>query len=387
MKLVNIALDPTPAIGEHKGAIGDVSDRLDNLSDFVGEIHHICRAPGDAKPVIRKSHNLTAYAVPSKFKILYPILAFLKGSKVIKENDTDVIYAQDPFLCGLGGCLLSKFYNVPLIIGLHADFLDNPYWVNEKISNSFLNVLGKILIRRANLWRAVSHRIKERLVEMGISEDKILVVPTGGGVDVGVFSKADGSKIRKDIESKGYNNIVLFVGRLVKQKNLPLLLRVAKIVGQKHPKTLFLLVGDGELKETLEHMIHNMSLKNVLLLGKIPYSDIPNYYAACDIVILTSNYEGLPKTVEEGLAAGKPVVSTRVSGSTELVINGKTGYIADIGDANEFSQRLLELLSNESLRKKMGKEAKKLIKSKYDRKKNFKQMYSNMYSLAADSRR
>jgi glycosyltransferase involved in cell wall biosynthesis len=387
MKLMNIALDPTPAIGERGSSIGDVSERLVYLSDLVGEIHHICRAPGSAGPSIRKEHNLTTYAVPSRFKFLYPFLAFLKGAGIIKSNGMDVIYAQDPFLCGLGGYLLSRFYDVPLIMGMHADFLDNPHWVDEKPSNSLLNALGKSLVGRADMWRAVSHRIKERLVEMGVPEDRILVVPTGGGIDVEAFAKADGSKIRREFKSKGYDNIVLFVGRLAKQKNLPLLLEVAKVIDQKHPRTLFLLIGSGKQKENLECMIHEMGLRNLLLLGKIPYSSLPDYYVACDIVVLTSNYEGLPKTVEEAFAAGKPVVSTRVSGSTELVIDGKTGYLVDIGDSKAFAERLSQLLSRKEIGRRMGREGKKLIEKNYSRKKNFSKMYLNLYLMGKESKK
>ena len=376
MNLLIIGLDPTAAT---KGEAGDLAARLIEQSKFVDNIFQICRSPKKMQPVVL-SHKVTSYPVSPPLRLLYPHYAFKQAVEIIKNNKIDVIYTQDPFLCGLAGYRLRKKFKIPVIMGMHADFIDNRYWLAEHPQYWFLNILGKRLLKKADLIRSVSQEIKKKLVASGIPNGGVVVVPTGGGVDVDFFSSGSGAAVRKRYSGR---DLVLFVGRLVKQKNLGLLMHAASEAKRKYPKAIFLIAGDGPEKRRLEKQKESMGLSNVIFLGKVPFKELPDYYAASDVVVLPSNYEGLPKTVEEAMAAGKPVLSTRVSGSSELVLDGETGYLVDTGDSGVFTKKLLKLLSDPSLRENMGTAGRELVRAHYDRKKNFKKMYSDLYSRGA----
>ena len=374
-----IGLDPTPATSEK---MGDLTSRLLEQSEFLRNLFHICRSKKEIAP-IRLSENLTTYPVSPPFRALYSHYAFKTASEIIKRNKVDVVYTQDPFFCGRAGLKIKKKFKIPVIMGMHADILDNPFWLKESPHYRLLNLWGKHQIKKADLVRAVSHTIKENLVGLGVPEGRIITVPTGGGVDVKKFSKADGTMIR---ERYGGSDIILFVGRLAKQKNLALLLDVAERTARERQSARFLIAGDGPERGHIESLAKKRRISNVEFLGRVPFDELPEYYAASDVVALPSNYEGLPKTVEEAFASGKPVVSTAVSGSTELVMDGKTGYLVGIRDSQAFSERLLTLLSDKALASRMGSAGRDLVAKSYDRRKNLKKMYSELYERGAASR-
>ncbi|MFC1658850.1 glycosyltransferase, partial [Candidatus Omnitrophota bacterium] len=84
---------------------------------------------------------------------------------------------------------------------------------------------------------------------------------------------------------------------------------------------------------------------------------IPRILSAIDIFVLTSLWEGLPVSVLEAMAASRPVLATDTGGISEVIIQGKTGFLIPLGDINRMAERLIELLKNENLRKRIGQEA------------------------------
>jgi glycosyltransferase involved in cell wall biosynthesis len=268
---------------------------------------------------------------------------------------------------------VKKKFDIPLVVGLHSDLLDNPLWLKEQSYYRVMNKLGKRILKKADAVRCVSNQIKQNIMKLGIPEDKIVVAPTGGGVNLDFFEGADGSGFKEKYKGE----LILFVGRIAKAKNLEMLLDVADIMLKKRPEAKFLIAGDGPEKKGLEAKAKDLS--NVIFMGHVRFEQLPDLYAAADVAVLTSNYEGFPKTVEEAFAVGTPFVSTRVSGSTDLITEGKTGYLVDIGDAQGFADKLDLLLSDKKKAEEMGAAGKKLIEENYDRKKNFKRMYLEFY--------
>ena len=121
------------------------------------------------------------------------------------------------------------------------------------------------------------------------------------------------------------------VGRLSPPKNYPLLLRVAEKVHEKWPDVKFVILGDGELRETVEEQLTRQHSRDyVHLMGSV--SDVNRYLWEADIFLMTSDYEGLPLTVLEAMAAGLPVVSTKAGGVVDVVENEENGLLVDCGD-------------------------------------------------------
>ena len=171
------------------------------------------------------------------------------------------------------------------------------------------------------------------------------------------------NKYTKKIKEKHRveGKLIITVSRLIKRKNIIDLIKAAKIVVDRYPKTKFLIIGKGEEKDNLLQLIKKLNLKNnIHLLGFIPEKDLPKYYATADIFTLTSKYEGQGTVNSEAMSSGTPVVSYDTTGARDIIINGKTGFITK-HDYKEFANKLLILIKNEKLLKEMSKNARNHI--------------------------
>jgi len=151
--------------------------------------------------------------------------------------------------------------------------------------------------------------------------------------------------------------MVLFVGVLDKVKNVPNLLRAAKLVLAAYPLTLFTIVGDGPERDRLEGLCRELEIaEHVRFLGLVPYDDLPAYYAACDLVVLPSWIEGFARVLMEAGFAAKPIVATDVGGVEDIVGDGETGYIVAVNDSKQLAERIEELLGNPEKTRLMGRQ-------------------------------
>ena len=117
--------------------------------------------------------------------------------------------------------------------------------------------------------------------------------------------------------------------------------------------------------------------------GKVNFikknKNISKFLMNADVGILTSNEEGLSNSILEYMSYGLPVVATRVGGNVEQILNNKNGFLVEKNDDIKLSQRLEELIKNKSMRKKFGRESKRLVIEKFDLEKSFKK-YKKIYN-------
>jgi glycosyltransferase involved in cell wall biosynthesis len=160
------------------------------------------------------------------------------------------------------------------------------------------------------------------------------------------------------------NPIVMTIGRLVPQKDLPLFLEAAALLARRAPKVRFVIVGDGPCRADLARYASKNGLDgDISFLGE--REDIPQLLANADVFWLTSKWEGLPNVLLEAMACGKPVVARDVGSCREVVSHGKTGYLVAGRDAEEFAEVTLGLLSSPVHARAMGLAGRQLIEDKF----------------------
>jgi glycosyltransferase involved in cell wall biosynthesis len=121
-----------------------------------------------------------------------------------------------------------------------------------------------------------------------------------------------------------------------------------------------LVIGDGPLRQALETEAKSLSIiRQVQFLGY--RDDIPELLNVADIVILSTNWEGLPLVPLEAAACKKPVIASDVIGVQETVVNGETGYLFKKGDAHDLAEKIKNLLENPELRRKMGENGYRFV--------------------------
>ena len=160
--------------------------------------------------------------------------------------------------------------------------------------------------------------------------------------------------------------VVLYTARLVASKNIDLYLDVAGRVGAQDSRTLFVLVASGTGIEDLRQRVHELGLEgSVLVLGSQSRHDLSAGYAAGEIFVSTSDYEGFGLAVAEAMAAGCPVVATRAGGVSDLVEDGVSGWLVDPGDGATLAAHVAGLLADERRRAEMGSAAAERARSRF----------------------
>ncbi len=213
-----------------------------------------------------------------------------------------------------------------------------------------------------SISKAVANSVKETYgVESVVIYNGI---PTAVYDKGGEFKKADYIRI-------------LNIGKFKKAKNHLLLVEAFAKAVEVMPNLRLILVGDGGLRRKIEERVSRFRLQEkVFFLGW--RSDIPDILANCDIFALSSDWEGLGIVLIEAMAAGKPVVATKVGGVPEIVEDGVTGILVPPRDSNAFADALLRIAKDEKLRWEMGKRGKERASSEFDIK-IASQRYENLY--------
>ena len=223
---------------------------------------------------------------------------------------------------------------------------------------------------------------------LNIPAEKVVVIPALPGAEsIAKFTNADGNKIREVLLGDKYDKMILFVGALEKVKNLPNLLRAAKLVLSTQAKTLFLIIGSGPEKDRLEALCQELGIiKHVRFPGLTPYDDLPAYYAACDLMALPSWSEGFARVLMEAAFAKKSIVATNVGGASDIIVDNKTGYIVEVDNSEQMADRITRLLGNPEMAQQMGKKGyQRAINYYSDFEANVKKLVNVWKSLLASN--
>jgi len=193
----------------------------------------------------------------------------------------------------------------------------------------------------------------------GCTATKVRVVPNG--VDVKRFCpRTPNDGLRKSLDLPDGAPVVGIVAALRPEKNHWLFLSAADRVLRESPDARFLIVGDGPQRELLEALARLLSVSHaVRFLGT--RNDVPEVLALIDVLALTSHIEANPVSILEAMAAGKPVVATRVGSVDRAVQDGHTGYLVSPGNEEELARRLIELLRNRVAATAMGRAGRQFV--------------------------
>lgn len=341
--------------------IGDTLARHRQYAGHLGGMHVLARLPlgttlGDTCHRLELDSRLWSYPVKISNRWGYPSTAYRRGKELLSKTHIDVITAQDPFLTGLVGWSLARRYGLPFNLQIHFDILDNPYWLFERPINIGLHALAQWLVRRADTVRVGTTREQRKLLNYGLSEEKVTVAPVP--VETSRFRSCNGQLLRNVLLAGRFSRLVLWVARLVPQKDGRTLLKAAARVIKDRPQTRFVLVGQGEQENSLRAFAAKLQLgDNVHFAGAVDHQAIPDYFSACDVLAVSSTYEGTCLVLLEAAAAKRPAVTTDVAGADDAIQEGLSGFIVPVRSEIALADRLNIVLDSSRLAKKMGQHA------------------------------
>lgn len=363
--LLSVSLDNTLFVDESV-ARGDAAARQRRYAEQLGRLDIVVftrRGSGLTRREL--AANVAAYPTNSRHSLFYVPDALTVSKGVQQERGpVDVIATQDPFLTGLTGYLLKRRWNVGLNVQLFSSFFDNPQWLSERPVNRLLHILGKWIIRAADTVRVESLIEKQHLVTLGVPEERVWVIPLLYNFER--FAQADGTHIRARYLDGPYTELVLFVGRLALEKDLPTLLRAVPRLAESRPGARVVVGGRGQQDAALRQMAAELGLGDrVVFAGGVGGDELPAYFHACDVLVLPSIYEGIPTVLIEAAASGKPVVSTRTRNVDDVVIHEQTGLVVPVRDPVALAEALACVLSDPVRAARMGQAGRELVQTRF----------------------
>jgi glycosyltransferase involved in cell wall biosynthesis len=217
----------------------------------------------------------------------------------------------------------------------------------------------KLLSTIVDRYIAVSHHMAAMLRPVCFfGNRKVCVVHNG--IPLAPFERATPGGLRKALAGDTSRPIVLTLARLARQKGLGNLIEAATRV----PQALFVIAGDGPERAQLEAQASARGIGGrVVFLGH--RRDAPELLASCDVFVLPSLYEGLPVSVLEAMASGKPVVATRIGGTDEVIQDGQTGLLVPPGDPEGLAQAIQRILADRPLAERVGVEARARVHKEF----------------------
>ncbi|MDP6388060.1 MAG: glycosyltransferase [Candidatus Pacebacteria bacterium] len=280
----------------------DIKNRMLEYGKLFDELHIIVYTHRGFNN-LKIAPNIFIYPTNSIGKLFYICDATKLGKQIIHNSKfqihNSIITCQDPFETGFVGWTIARKFKIKLQLQVHTDFL-SPYFVKNSILNILRTTIAKFLLPKADCVRVVSKRIAESLKNI-VQDSKIQLLPIF--IDI---EKIRNVSITVDLRKKypQFENIILMISRLEKEKNIPLAISAMKDVVKKYPKTGLVIVGDGSKRKTLK------SQDSIIFDGWQNKKTIYSYYKTADLLLVTSDYEGYGMAIIEALASGLYVLST-----------------------------------------------------------------------------
>lgn len=316
-------------------------------------------------------------------------LAYQKLKKIIKTFKPDIVHthAAKP---GALGRLAASSARVPAIVHTFHGHVFHSYF-NSLKTNVFINT-ERYLARKTHAIVAISEQQKKELVyDFKIApEEKFSVVPLGFDLDRFQQNQEEKRKHFRTEFCLADDEIAIgIIGRLVAVKNHYLFLKAIKhVFDNTSKKVKAFIIGDGETRKDLENIANEVGIPfsnqhdaehRFPLVFTSWRSDIDTINAGLDIICLTSFNEGTPVSLIEAQAANKPIVTTRVGGIADIVREGETALLADVQDAEGFSDALLQVVQNDALRYRLGNNSKIHVMERFSYQRLMKDM-SQLYT-------
>lgn len=266
------------------------------------------------------------------------------------QGDFDVIHVHHPMIIGWTAIYLSKKYHVPLTFTYHTRYEQYLHYLGLGGFKKVMPAYVRAFASQCDVVIAPTQGMKEYLEEAGVSSP-VAVLPTGLTADSFLPEREKVRNLRAGL-LKGKKYLFVTVARLAREKNIGFLLKSLSL-RKKQGKHDFVLalVGDGPEKNSLAKAALQLGLSDeTVFVGKVPNCEIKNYCAAADLFLFASTTETQGIVSLEAMAAGTPVLSVYATGTKDIVVNGKNGYMTDESTA-DFAGRLEEILSAGQMRR------------------------------------
>lgn len=279
----------------------------------------------------------------TKYRVCLPAFHDLRGS--LDKFKPDLVHICSPFFLGIFAQRYARERKIPVANSFHTRFVSYLKYYGfgwfEKYGWRYL----RWFYDKGDICLAPSQVTIGELRSKGFNNLELW----SRGMDLKRFSPQYADRGLKLKWSPREKPIALFVGRLVKEKDVEIILKANIILRQKDVEYQLVFVGDGPMRRQIEK-----EAPDAVLAGHLDGDDLSRAYASSDIFVFPSTTESFGNVVLEAAASGLPVIGSSEGGVGELIQNGETGYLTAPGNEREFAAKMEELIKNDALRNSMS---------------------------------
>ena len=294
------------------------------------------------------------------------VVAVFRLAQLIKRERPTILHTHTAKAGAVGrlAALVSGDARPPIVVHTFHGHVLRGYF--GPLRTLGFRLLERWLARGTDALVAVSPEVRDDLVRLGVApREKFTVVRLGIELEERLGGGRNGrDETRRVLGIAPERFTVGWIGRMTGVKRTGDVLLAFKELRERGVDALLCMVGDGPEREQVEQRAHDLGImRDTLFLGY--QEDVAPYYSAFDAMILPSGNEGTPVSAMESLAAGRPVVATRVGGVPDVVRDGEDGFLVELGDVAELADALARLAADPGLRERMGEAGRARVVPRY----------------------
>src|SRR5215467_12691823 len=290
---------------------------------------------------------------------------------LLRKDRIGVVHTHD-FYTNIFGMIGAMLAGVPVRVASRREGQKRP---------RIKRLVERTAYRASNAVIANCDRIRRELIAEGVKPEKLVTVYNGVPVDALPPPKMPFAY------RKSNRGVVTIVANLRPVKDHATFLRAAQRVVERCRDASFVLAGDGELRPRLGEMASALGIGDrVRFIGRC--DDVPSLLDGSEVCVLSSSSEGFSNSVLEYMAAGRPVVATRVGGIEEAISDGFNGFLVDVGDDVRMADRIALLLENPGMAWEMGSRSRDIVVDRFSRLQQLhkvERLYEQLLGRAADT--
>lgn len=359
-------------------------DRL-KKEGFIVEI--ACSEGKESKELEKRGYVFKYVKIERKISPISNIKSIINLYKIMRDGKYDVVHVHTP-VAGVLGRIAAKLARIPVVIYTAHGFYfhENMSFLSYKLFATIEKIMGKYF---TDYIFTQSYEDYKLALDLKII-DKDRIAWISNGVDLNKFNPEN---IKIDIKSYKENlgitvdsKVICFIGRLVEEKGILDLLEAFKYLIKDYSNLYLMIIGDASLderdketKQKIKSYLDDTKLRERIILTGFR-NDIPELLKISDIFVLPSYREGMPRSIIEAMAMGKPVVATNIRGCREEVVDEETGFLVSVNSPKEIYEAIKRLIDNELIAE-MGAKGRKRAIELYDEEKVLEKQVNIIKSL------
>lgn len=366
-KIVILALDFPPSIGGIQTYAYNICLALKQASPVIIAPYHLESESFDKGEDFRIIRPKSSLFNAGRFCKLFYLLWCIRALFGLNKRNIIKLILCNHIWCGLLAFFINRLVGIPYAVMTYA----------LEIMDENSGFLVKKILKHAAYVICISEFTKQKILNLGVNEDKIKKVFPAINLNNSVFSEEERNNLRKKLNIDS-EKIILSVCRFQRYKNIDMVLEAIPVVCQSLPNIKYIAIGEGRETRALIKQAHRLNLEDkVLFLGQKDNEDIAKYFDLCDVFILASRKTVLKrKVLAEGFGIvfleansfGKPVIGGDSGGIPDAVIDGFTGLLVDSEDPKDIAWAITMLLKNEAAAKRLGENGRRRVEQEFNLK-------------------